>query len=231
MFPRNKYLLAVIALCFSIFVQSCAKDDGVGPENLNSDSFSGIAAFNAIEGTSNLQLLIDGKLINKDDENFSTGGYLNHRTLFPGKRSLELKTTKGAVLYATEKVFQSPKIYSYFFYGNNKEPLVTEDDVIKPETGKMKIRLVNLVSDTKLQLEFKYLNSKLSHNLEDRVYGFNEYSSKEDFKFEITSTDQKYDNIEINLAGKERSVFSIVLYSEQQTNVEKKEIKYKILEL
>ncbi|WP_313191503.1 DUF4397 domain-containing protein [Sphingobacterium sp.] len=232
MFPRNKYLLPVIALCFTIFMQGCAKDDGMGPENLDSDGFSGIAAFNAIEGTSNLQLLIDGKLINKDNENFSTGGYLNHRTLFPGKRLLELKTTKGAVLYATEKVFQSPKIYSYFFYGaNNREPLVTEDDVIKPETGKMKVRLVNLVSDSRLKLDFQYLNSKVTHDMENRVFGLNEYSSKEDFKFEISSTDRKYDNIEINLAGKDRSVFSIVLYTEQEENSEKREIKYKILEL
>jgi len=103
--------------------------------------------------------------------------------------------------------------------------------VIKPETGKMKVRLVNLVSDSRLKLDFQYLNSKVTHDMENRVFGLNEYSSKEDFKFEISSTDRKYDNIEINLAGKDRSVFSIVLYTEQEENSEKREIKYKILEL
>lgn len=233
MFPRNKNLLAIVLLCFSVFMQSCAKDDGLNPENLDGrDGFSGIAAFNAIEGTSKLELFVDGKLVNKDGEDFSTGGYLSHRTLFPGKRSLELKTGKGAVLFATEKVFQSPKMYSYFFFGEYKrEPLVTEDDVIKPDPGKMKLRLVNLVSDSKLKLDFKYLTSTISHNLEDRVFGLNEYASKEDFTFKITSTDQKYEDIEISLDGKDRSVISVVLYSDLQVEGDKKVIKYKILEL
>ena len=87
------------------------------------------------------------------------------------------------------------------------------------------------MSDSKLKLDFQYLNSKVTHDMEDRVFGLNEYSSKEDFKFEISSTDRKYDNIEINLDGKDRAVFSIVLYSDQQENAEKREIKYKILEL
>ena len=232
MFPRNKNLLAIVLLCFSIFIQSCAKDDGISPENLEGrDGFSGIAAFNAI-GKNSLILFIDDKQINKEGDYLNTGGYLGHRTIFPGKRSLELKTEGGEVLYATEKVFLSPKMYTFFFFGENKyESLVTEDDVIKADPGKMKIWLVNLVLDSKLKLDFKYLTSTVSHNLEDRVFGLNEYASKEDFKFKITSTDQKYEDIEIPLDGKDRSVISVVLYSDLQVEGDKKVIKYKILEL
>lgn len=228
----NKNLLGAFVLILSFFMHSCAKDS---TENLNAslnDAFAGIAAFNGIQSTKNLQFLVDGKLINKTEDDFSTGGYLNYRTIFPGKRKIDIVSTGNQIYHKSEREFKDSKFYTYFLFGkNNVEGLVTEDDIIKSNPGKLKIRVVNLVDDLHpIKLDFNYLNSKFSYNFDSRIYGFHEYSSKERFKFIISSTDKKYNDLEISLAGKDRSVNTIVIYTE--LNNEMKEVlNYKILEL
>ncbi len=229
MFRRNKNLLGILAICIGLIFQGCSKDDDSLSNLESTHDFSGLAAFNAIEGPDNLQFFVDGKLINKTNEDFSIGGYLNHRTVFPGNRKLELKNLDNQVFFSADKKFESTKIYTYFFFGKNSQPVVTEDDMIKPDAGLMRVRIINLVTDSKLKLDFDYLSTKYTSNFDNRVFGSNEFSSKVNFKFRVSSPDKKYESIEIPLDGKDRSVYSIVVYSSQED--EGRVLKYRKLEM
>src|SRR5690606_28085364 len=113
----NKNLLTVVLLFLTLFCWSCGKEDAMadGP-SLDSQNFAGIAAFNGIEGTDNLQLLVDDKVVNKTDENFQSGGYLSTRTIFPGVRRLVLSSPKGHVYVKRDLEITPAKFYSIFFY-------------------------------------------------------------------------------------------------------------------
>lgn len=227
----SKKLLGFCCLILAVFFNSCQKEsyDQANLDNLQ--SFSGFSAFNAIQGTKNLQLLVDNKVVNKTGEEFGTGGYLGYRTIFPGKRNLELSSLGNQTYFKREDLFDVTKIYTYFFYGKtNVQVIVTEDETLKSNPGKLKIRVINLLADGKIKLDFNYSNSKVSYNFENRIYGYSEYNASTNFKFLISSTDKKYNDMEIAFTGKDRSVNTIVIYSD--LNAEgKEELKYKILEL
>jgi len=232
MIQFNKNLFGIGLLMLSVLFHSCAKEDLVNKEYDSGSTFAALSVFNAIEGTENLQVLVDDKIVNKTDENFDTGGYLNYRTVFPGKRKLELISPRGHIYYKNEHDFKASKFYSYFFYGKeNAEKLITEDELIKPDAGKLKFRVINLVSDSKIKMEFTYLNAKHSSNFDNRTYGFNDYSYKESFNFKITSVDGKHQALEIPFEGKDRSAYTIVIYTDLNEVKTGNELKFKILEI
>jgi len=229
----NKYFLICSLVVTSLFFKSCAKDDGSALNYDNVSSFAVIAAFNGVEGTDNLYLKVDGKVINKDSEIFKVGGYLNHRTVFPGKRTIELMSPNGSRGYFKEdKDFSGSKFYTYFFFGKDKvESFVTEDDIYKPAPGLMKIRVVNLVSDSKIDASHDYQSKPSQINLQSRTNGFQEYASKEKFTFKVISADKKYEAIEIPFSGEDQEIYNIVIYPEIGTETGRRQLSYKIIQI
>lgn len=228
----NKNLLASVFLFMTILFVGCSKDElNVSSEELNHQDFAGISAFNAIEGTENLQLLVDDKVINRTDENFQTGGYLNPRTIFPGDRKLSLISPKGHIYYKGEIKTVASKFYSIFFYGQvNATIMIAEDEFIKPANGKQKVRVVNLVSEGNLKLSYNYLNSQESYDFKERVLAYKEYASNEKITFNLSSTDGKYEAVKFEFDGDDQSINTIVFYTDINKETSKREIKYKIIE-
>jgi len=230
---RYSVLSLVLILVFSI--SACKRDD-LSPEyqeNLN--SFAGVATFNAIEGSRNINFQIDQKTLNQDNESFSIGGYLSHMTVFPGERNVQLThDTNAAVFFGKIFNFEASNLYSIFFYGKsdqNKDVkyILTKDSLFATNQGKIKLRIANLVSDNELSISFK--DSKDVLNIKNQVTSFKERNHQQ-LILEVSgdkTANIQYETVAVNFSPVNRGVYTLVFYAEINSVSGVKELKYNII--
>ena len=230
---RYSILSLVLILIFS--VSACKRDD-LSLEYLdNGSSFAGIAAFNAIEGSEGVNFQIDQKTLNQDNESFSTGEYLSHRTVFPGERTVQLILRKNNTFLFDKKFnFESSNLYSIFLYGNTTDGkdvkyILTQDSLFATDQGKIKFRFVNLVLDNQLTISAK--DSKDVFTIKNQVSSFKE-RNRQQIAFEVTgdkAANIQYEPLGIDFLPVDRGVYTLIFYAEINAVSGVKELKYKLI--
>lgn len=145
-----KYIYNVTVFFIILILSSCRKDEGLelydSPGHL-----SGLAAFNAIPGTTELNLFLGEERLNRTNDRFSFGGYLSHRNVYPGEKKLYVEglTFDGDKLRAVKDIsLAAGSIYSLFLYEEGGiQTVVSKDNLVSPREGYAKIRLAHMVKD------------------------------------------------------------------------------------
>lgn len=230
---RYSVLSLVFILIFSI--SACKRDD-LSPEYQDGiNSFAGVAAFNAIEGSHNIDFQIDQKTLNQDNEFFSTGGYLSHMTVFPGERNVQLThRTNTSLFFGKIFNFEASNLYSIFFYGKsgqNKDVkyILTKDSLFATDQGKIKLRMANLVSDNELSISFK--DSKDILTIKNQVTSFKERNHQQ-LILEVSgdkTANIQYEPLEVNFLPVNKGVYTLVFYAEINKVSGVKELKYNVI--
>lgn len=145
-----KYIYIAVLFCALLLLNSCVKDDTNHMFD-NPRSLSSLATFNAVPGTSEVNLFLDGIRFNNTDERFSFGQFMRHRNSFPGQKKLSIEgvTTKGEPVRALKDIsLEAENIYSLFLYEEGGiQVKLSKDNIVVPRDGYAKIRLVHMVKD------------------------------------------------------------------------------------
>ncbi|MGO1596920.1 MAG: DUF4397 domain-containing protein [Sphingobacterium sp.] len=226
-FPKFLFPLIGLLLLFG-----CAKDDSLDIQDDHLTNFAGLAVFNGVEGSLGMQLKIDGNLFNKDSERFAIGEFLNHRTVFPGKRAMEVrvgKTAKAALMDDFE--FEASKLYTFFFYGRESvDYLITEDDLLRPEDGHTRFRVVNLVDDAKMRMDVQSPSGSFSHHFNEPVREYEELPAGS-FAIKLAASNNRYAALELSFQPEDYSINTLVIYTDWDTERSKHVLRYKLIEL
>ncbi|GGI24707.1 DUF4397 domain-containing protein [Pedobacter mendelii] len=130
-------------LLFTIFISACKKD-----WNNDAVTVAGIGFVHASPGTGALDFIVDNQKANNKAFNYTND--LGYFGAYPGSRLFGITKKDSTKFISTANVnLQSGLFYSAFVIDVLPTPkiLVVEDDLKAPETGKAKIRFINLSPD------------------------------------------------------------------------------------
>ncbi|MCZ4222262.1 DUF4397 domain-containing protein [Pedobacter rhodius] len=137
-----KIIYALIAL--TLFISACKKDWG----DSGSVTVAGIGFVHASPGTGAIDFIVDNQKVNNKDFTYTKD--LGYFGAYPGSRLFGI-TKKDSLKYLvkTNVTLQSGLFYSAFVIDVLPSPniLLVQDDLKAPETGKAKIRFINLSPD------------------------------------------------------------------------------------
>lgn len=144
------YLLLIFLV---VMLSSCSKEDSY--DALYSDSgFSSVAVFNAIPNSQGVTLSIgegvSQKTIVTASDKLVFGSYVNYKNWFSGDFdvSIQNKTMSESQNAKKRIALKSGTFYSLFLYRKNDiEYVLTEDNVIRPADGKVKMRIAHFCAD------------------------------------------------------------------------------------
>lgn len=229
---RTQFISRFLLLLGVLLLLGCAKDEDVGVSESPYADFAGLAAFNGVEGSTSMQLRIDGKLLNKDNELFAVGDFLNHRTVFPGRRKVEVsdrKASKPALVDDFE--FEAGKLYTFFFYGEGPmEHILTQDDLLKPQQGKIRFRVVNLVDDAEINVRVSSPSGSFSHRF-DEPGRRNDELSVESLEIRLSADNDQYAPVEFSFQPDDHSVNSLVIYTNRDSLSSRKVLAHQLIEI
>lgn len=232
MVRTSLYLKTPWILLTVLFLMGCAKEDTPGELGNTTSNFAGMAAFNGIEGSEGMEIRIDGKSLNKDNERFSTGQFINHRTVFPGKRVLEMREREGGRAGTTDEFdFHAGTLYTFFFYdAGSMEYIVTEDDLLKPQNGHARFRVVNLIHDAKINMKLKSSSINFTHRFDEPVRKTEELPI-EQMSITVSADHQRYEPLSLTFEPNPHSINTLVLYADGDGLSTKKTLAYRVIEL
>lgn len=227
MLKKTLYLLVGV-----LGLIGCSKDDPTEMlENANS-SFAGLAAFNGVEDSNGMQIRIDGKVLNKDKERFSLGEFLNYRTVFPGNRKLDVSSRASSEIGLRDEFdFAAGKLYTFFFYGRKSvDYLVTEDDLLKPEPGHTRFRVVNLVDDAAISMRVQSPSGTFLHDFNEPVQNYEDLPI-ELLNIHLSAKGDRYGPLELSFEPDDHSINTLVIYSDRDSASAKGMLAYRLIEL
>lgn len=145
-----KYIYILIIFSFSAIV-GCAKQDisELSYDNPNSSILSSVAVFNAIpQSTGAIIKLGDSQktAITSSDRLFF-GNYVTYKNWFSGNFNVIVENQSNNVWHSiqTNVFLATGRFYSLFLYNNKGiKTLLSEDDILSPSAGKVKIRVAHL---------------------------------------------------------------------------------------
>ncbi|MFC4210259.1 DUF4397 domain-containing protein [Pedobacter lithocola] len=130
-------------LLFTVFISACKKD-----WNNDTVTVAGIGFVHASPGTGALDFIVDNQKANNKAFNYTND--LGYFGAYPGSRLFGITKKDSTKFISTANVnLQSGLFYSAFVVDVLPTPkiLVVEDDLKAPETGKAKVRFINLSPD------------------------------------------------------------------------------------
>lgn len=153
-------VLKIVLLSFlatAIMLVSCAKNDAseLDPSNSPIGSLSSVAVFNVIPRSTGLTLAIgqgnSEKTAIAASDKLVFGSYVVYKNWFAGDFNLSIQNLSGLTRESIQKrVFLSPgKFFSLFLYRSKDkiETILSDDNIISPAEGKVKLRVVHLNED------------------------------------------------------------------------------------
>lgn len=169
----SKYIYFLLFVSTVLHI-SCSKDsmDDSTPNSFEA-GFSSVAVFNAIPNSTELTLSIGEKMSEKtvvtSSDNLGFGKYVKHRNWFAGSYDVFIQNQESVGIETAKKRLSltSGKFYSLFLYRKNVlQSVLTEDNVILPNEGKVKIRLAHLSEGlSNIKLVSPEANSTLFQNI------------------------------------------------------------------
>lgn len=146
-----KYLVVAAVL---MLLTGCSKDELSDLNSESQSSFSSVAVFNTIPGSSSLTLSTGNEpnsiWIVSGSEKFNYNSFLTYRNWFPGNLPLNIEYSyNGAKNRVLKNLnLEAGKFYSLFLTkGNNIETILSEDNILKPRQGYAKVRFVHMSMD------------------------------------------------------------------------------------
>lgn len=134
---------------FSGILFSCSNDDLLSnhQQDFDPNGMAVLAVFNGVLGSDQMDVLLNGERQNSGTENFRYGEVLRHRTVYPGKRKLQVSWRAGNQTItppALDVDLLAGKNYSLFLTAGNPITLsLVEDDLLLPKDGQFKLRFAN----------------------------------------------------------------------------------------
>ncbi|WP_410222041.1 DUF4397 domain-containing protein [Pedobacter sp.] len=139
--------LFISAIVIGLSLTSCLK-------NKNSDyqpvQISGLSLINAVPSSTNLDVYVDNLKATNFSIDFSFGTKIDYLNAYSGKRKLDLTKQGVQTSLASTTITLDPQIaYSLFAVNKIETPefLLLKDDLTAPQSGKAKVRFVNLSPD------------------------------------------------------------------------------------
>lgn len=215
-------------------MSSCVKDDAKhlfdSPRSLSS-----LAAFNAVPGTAEVNLFLDGVRFNNTDEKFSFGEFMRHRNSFPGQKKLGIEgvTSKGERVRALKDIaLQAENIYSLFLYDEGGiQVKLSKDNIVVPRDGYAKIRFVHMVKDAPaLSMWDKEQTQSLFGNITFKdVTEFIEVKAKEELSLKIIPTGDRNKTPEISqtFVPENRTLYTLMVVGLLNAESKSEEISLK----
>lgn len=233
-----KYRYNVALFLITLFLSSCVKDDANRVFD-NPGSLSSLAAFNAVPGTSEVNLFLDGVRFNNTSEKFSFGEFMRHRNSFPGQKRLNIEgmTTKGESLRTSTGItLQAENIYSLFLYEEGGiQVKLSKDNIVVPKDGYAKIRFVHMVKDAPaLSMWDKEQTQPLFGNIPFKdVTEFIEVKANESLSLKIIPTGDRNKTPEISqtFVPENRTLYTLMLVGLLNSDSKDEEVSLKSIKL
>ncbi len=141
--------VGVLALALLPFLTSCLDDDD---HYLDATPVAYVSFYHGSPQISSLRIEVDNQSYPKAVSHvFDYSTYYDYGRFFPGERNFSFKAGNAAnSLLDTLVKFEADKAYSFFISEEEDGflPLLVEDDLDSPASGKALIRLVHLSPDT-----------------------------------------------------------------------------------
>lgn len=131
---------------------ACSKFEDLESQLDGQVEISSIAVFNVVPQSRRIDIALDGISLNAGKDRFEYGKYLPFRNWPAGTKSVDVTSYyNGGVKEDTYRGtidLVGGQIYSLFVYKDSKLGIVqSRDDIIKPDKGYAKIRVVHMSSD------------------------------------------------------------------------------------
>lgn len=143
----------------TLFLTSCGTDPVV-PTPVVKD-YAKVMLFHAATDAAAVNLQIDGVTKNTDSLKYGSATAYNQVELTGKKIAVSATVAKSGVKISTDSLLMNKDIgYSYFVYQENDAAktvsmIKSVDDLALPTAGKARIRLVNLVPDSQVGVDFE----------------------------------------------------------------------------
>lgn len=138
--------IGILSLALIPVLTSCLNDED---SRLAPTPIAYVSFYHGSPNTSALSIVVDGNLYNTNAFNYST--YFDYGNFYTGDRTFSFKSANAAnSLLDTLVTFEADQAYSFFISeeDENFEPVIVEDEIEMPGTGKALIRLVHLSPDS-----------------------------------------------------------------------------------
>lgn len=145
--------VGMLALALLPFLTSCLNDDD---QKLESIPAAYVSFYHGSPNMSSIRIEVDHRLYNTNTFDYST--YFDYGRFYTGERNFSFKAGNAAnSLLDTLVKLEVDKAYSFFITEEESGilPLIVEDELESPASGKAMIRLIHLspdVEDVNLQL-------------------------------------------------------------------------------
>jgi len=138
--------IGLLSLALIPFLTSCLDDDDA---NVNPEPVAYVSFYHGLPNLPSIQIEVDNNRYNTNPFDYST--YFDYGRFYTGNRNFSFKLGNAAnsVLDTLVK-FEADKAYSFFLSEEEEEdfiPIIVEDEIESPASGKAMIRLVHLSPD------------------------------------------------------------------------------------
>ena len=138
--------VGILSLAAIPFLTSCLDDDDV---NVNPEPVAYVSFYHGLPNLSSIQIEVDNNRYNTNPFEYST--YFDYGRFYTGNRNFSFKLGNAAnSLLDTLVKFEADKAYSFFLSEEQENtffPIIVEDEIESPASGKAMIRLVHLSPD------------------------------------------------------------------------------------
>src|SRR5690554_3462222 len=137
--------VGILSLAAIPFLTSCLDDDNV---NVNPEPVAYVSFYHGLPNLSSIQIEVDNNRYNTNPFEYST--YFDYGRFYTGNRNFSFKVGNAAnSLLDTLVKFEADKAYSFFISEEEDGfiPIIVEDDLDSPASGKALVRLIHLSPD------------------------------------------------------------------------------------
>ena len=138
--------IGALGLALLPFLTSCLNDND---QRLESVPVAYVSFYHGSPNLSSLQIEVDHRLYNTNTFDYST--YFDYGRFYTGERNFSFKVGNAAnSLLDTLVKFEADKAYSFFISEEEDGfiPLIVEDELDSPPSGKALVRLIHLSPDS-----------------------------------------------------------------------------------
>lgn len=138
--------IGIFSLALLPFLTACLDDD---QNSIDPQPVAYVSFYHGSPATPSISIEVDNRLYNTNSFDYST--YFDYGRFYTGKRAFSFKPVNAAnSLLDTLVTFEADKAYSFFISEEESSfvPVIAEDELKTPASGKALIRLVHLSPDS-----------------------------------------------------------------------------------
>jgi len=154
-------LLFSAATLLTVSFSSCHKDDNVSVTAY-------VMAVNSAQASAPQDFYVDNSKVNTSAIAYTQN--TEYLSVNSGSRNVQFKTSGSATVNSTSTISFSPGTYNTVYFTDNGSATATQDDRTPPQSGKARVRFINLSSAITGSVDFGLsAGNKLVTNLANKV--------------------------------------------------------------